>query len=205
MMRKNNLKKIMQQHIEKQSLSDEQLQSLLNIKKTESNEKAEKMTASNFRISIAAAFILLIGNVFYFNFMNNTSLDELIGNEVAKNHIKLKPLEVQTSSLQVIRNYFTELDFIPINSELLTSSGKKLIGGRYCSIQGVTAAQLRLKDEKTGQIQSLYQTVYDPKVFSGLPELNNNGKPVTVYSKGLAIDIWVEQGLLFALTRENNK
>ena len=82
---------------------------------------------------------------------------------------------------------------------------KSLIGGRYCSIQGVRAAQLRLKDSKTGQIQSLYQAVYDAKVFSGLPELKEKQKPVTVYSKGLAVDIWVEKGLLFALTKETNK
>jgi len=205
MKHKDNLKNVMREHIEKHSLSDVQLESLLQIKKSESNEKTRIMAGSNLWILLTAVFVLAIGNVFYFNFTNDLSLDEQIGNEVAKNHIKLKPLEVQTSSLQVIRKYFTELDFIPIDSEILKSSGKKLIGGRYCSIQGVTAAQLRIKDDKTGQIQSLYQTVYDPKVFSGLPELNKNGKPVTVYSKGLAVDIWVEKGLLFALTRENNK
>ena len=142
---------------------------------------------------------------FYFINSPQHALDERIGNEVAKNHIKLKPLEISTSSIQVIRNYFTELDFSPIESSLLKDTGKVLLGGRYCSIQGITAAQLRLKDEKTGQVQSLYQTLYDPKVFSGLPVLDKDNQPVTVYSKGLEVEIWVEKGLLFALTKENHK
>lgn len=99
----------------------------------------------------------------------------------------------------------TKLDFMPVESALLKGSTKSLIGGRYCSIQGITAAQLRLKDNETGQVQSLYQTVYDKKVFYDLPVLKEKQKPITVYSKGLAVDIWVEKGILFALTRDSNK
>lgn len=54
-------------------------------------------------------------------------------------------------------------------------------------------------------IQSLYQTIYDEKVFYDLPLLKEGQKPITVYSKGLAVDIWIEKGLLFALTRDVNK
>ena len=54
------------------------------------------------------------------------------------------------------------------------------------------------------QVQSLYQTIYDPKIFYDLPQFKENKKLITVYSKGLAVDIWVEKGLLFALTKEVN-
>jgi len=50
----------------------------------------------------------------------------------------------------------------------------------------------------------LYQTVYYKKVFYDLPVLKENQKPITVYSKGLAVDIWVEKGILFALTRDSS-
>lgn len=205
MMKKNNLKNVMREHVEKKSLTSKQLDSLLDIK----NEKIVKPSRYFNRpyrwATVAAMFIVVISNVLYFGMFPQLALDQRIGSEVAKNHINLKPLEIQTSSIQAIRNFLTELEFSPIESTLLKGGSKSLIGARYCSIQGITAAQLRLKDSKTGQVQSLYQTVYDPKVFTGLPELKENEKPVTVYSKGLAVDIWVEKGLLFALTRETNK
>ena len=80
------------------------------------------------------------------------------------------PLEIETSSIQDIRDYFTQLDFLPIESGIVQKNTKELLGGRYCSIQGVTATQLRLKDKSSGQVQTLYQTVYKPDVFSGLPD-----------------------------------
>ena len=202
-MKQGNLKKVMREYIEKVSLSDDQLESLLQLQK---GKVENKHSAMQYRwIAVAAVFFVAIGNLFYFVSSPQLALDQRIGSEVAKNHINLKPLEIQTSSIQEIRGFLTQLDFLPIESVLLKGGTKNLIGGRYCSIQGVIAAQLRLKDSKTGQIQSLYQTVYDKKVFSDLPELKENQKPITVYSKGLAVDIWVEKGLLFALTREINK
>lgn len=199
----------MREHIEKQSLSENQLKSLLQLQ--QDNVKIEKTNFVNqYRwLAFTAVFFVALGNVFYFSmspeFDHELALDQRIGSEVAKNHINLKPLEIQTSSMQTIRNFLTELDFMPVESSLLIGTSKNLIGGRYCSIQGVTAAQLRLKDRKTGQIQSLYQTVYDKKIFSDLPQIKENQKPVTIYSKGLAVDIWVEKGILFALTKEVNK
>lgn len=202
-MRKDNLKNVMRKHIEKKSLTDEQLASLMQIQKI---GKPKRYFSSSYRwATIAAVFVVVISNLLYFGMSPDLPLDQRIGSEVAKNHINLKPLEIQTSSIQDIRNFLTELGFSPIESALLKGGTKSLIGGRYCSIQGVTAAQLRLKDSQTGQVQSLYQTVYDPNIFSNLPRLEENQKPITVYSKGLAVDIWVEKGLLFALTKETNK
>lgn len=201
-MKKGNLKNVMHDFVEKKSLSDKQLESLMQLQKT----SIKKESNVKYRwVAVAAVFFIMMGNVFYFSMSPELALEQRIGSEVAKNHINLKPLEIQTSSMKAIRGFLTELDFSPVESILLKSSSKSLIGGRYCSIQGVTAAQLRLRDNETGQIQSLYQTVYDKDVFYDLPLLKENQKPVTVYSKGLAVDIWVEKGILFALTRETNK
>lgn len=200
-MKKGNLKKIIQEHVEKKSLSDNQLDSLMKLQK----QKKKKPLLPTRWVAVAAVLFIAVSNVFYFGLPSNLELDQRIGSEVAKNHINLKPLEIQTSSIREVGQFLTELGFVPVESSLLKGSTKILIGGRYCSIQGITAAQLRLRDSKTGQIQSLYQTIYDEKVFSGLPLLKENQKPITVYSKGLAVDIWVEKGILFALTHEADK
>lgn len=199
-MKKGNLKYIVREHIEEKSLSDNQLNSLMELQ----NKQHKKSIIPTRWLAVAAVLLLAVSNIFYFDFSSNLKLDQRIGREVAKNHINLKPLEIQTSSIREIGQFLTELDFVPVESSLLKGT-KNLIGGRYCSIQGVTAAQLRLKDRKSGQIQSLYQTVYDEKKFPGLPLLKEDQKPVTVYSKGLAVDIWVEKGILFALTHDINK
>ena len=201
-MKKGNLKNVMYDFVENKSLSNNQLESLMQLQQT----SIKKESNGKYRwVAVAAVFFIMMGNVFYFSMSPELALEQRIGSEVAKNHINLKPLEIQTSSMKAIRDFLTELDFSPVESILLKGSSKSLIGGRYCSIQGVTAAQLRLRDSETGQIQSLYQTVYDKDVFYDLPLLKENQKPVTVYSKGLAVDIWVEKGILFALTRETNK
>lgn len=204
-MKKGNLKKIMHEHIESKTLSDEKLESLLQLQTGDVKKENQYSNVPSRWLAVAAVVFFAVGNLFYFALTPELALEQRIGDEVAKNHINLKPLEIQTSSISSLRAFLSELDFLPVESVLLKGSSKTLIGGRYCSIQGVTAAQLRLKDSKTGQVQSLYQTIYDKKVFYDLPELKENQKPITIYSKGLAVDIWVEKGLLFALTRENNK
>ena len=204
-MKKGNLKKIMHEHIESKTLTDEKLESLLQLQKGDVKKETQYSNVPSRWLAVAAVVFFAVGNLFYFALTPELALEQRIGDEVAKNHINLKPLEIQTSSISSLRAFLSELDFLPAESVLLKGSSKRLIGGRYCSIQGVTAAQLRLKDSKTGQVQSLYQTIYDKKVFYDLPELKENQKPITIYSKGLAVDIWVEKGLLFALTHENNK
>jgi hypothetical protein len=125
-------------------------------------------------------------------------MTERIALEVAHNHIKLKPLDVETDSMDGIRHYFTELEFVPAESTLLANADLKLLGGRYCSIQSVPAAQLRITSPDGDHLQTLYQTEYRKDVFGTLPVLENGDAPVTVNVKGITVRIWVEKGLLFA-------
>ena len=135
---------------------------------------------------------------------------ERIALEMARNHIKLKPLDVETDNTEDIRGYFTDLEFVPVESSLLASADLELMGGRYCSIQSVPAAQLRITVPYSNRLQTLYQTEYRKDVFGPLPVLENGHAPVAVNVnvnvnvnvKGITVRIWVEKGLLFALTDE---
>jgi len=129
-------------------------------------------------------------------------MTERIALEVARNHIKLKPLDVETDSMEGIRHYFTDLEFVPAESSLLAGADLELVGGRYCSIQSVPAAQLRITVPYSNRQQTLYQTEYQKDVFGPLPVLERGHAPVTVNVKGITVRIWVEKGLLFALTDE---
>ena len=80
-----------------------------------------------------------------------------------------------------------------------------LAAGRYCSIQSVPAAQLRITSPDSNQLQTLSctQTEYRKDIFGTLPVLENGDTPVTVNVKGITVRIWVEKGLLFAQARSD--
>jgi hypothetical protein len=48
-------------------------------------------------------------------------------------------------------------------------------------------------------VQSLYETQYDKKVFKDFPKAEEGSVPLTVYVKGMKVDMWVEKDILFAL------
>ncbi len=124
------------------------------------------------------------------------SLPEKIAREVARNHLKMKPMELESSSMTEVGHFFTRLDFNPITSQVFPIGEDRLLGGRYCSIQGITAAQLRYRDAQ-GQPVTLYETAYDPQQFSTLPDVDKGGQPLVLYAKGLKMAIWVEKDVLF--------
>lgn len=128
------------------------------------------------------------------------SMVQLIANEVVKNHLNLKPLEVHTNQLNSLIHYFTQLDFILRPSREVNNFQDSLIGGRYCSLQGITAAQLRLKLPSDTRANTLYQTEYRKAVFGPLPDIDKNQQPQVLWSKGIKVRIWVEKGVLFVVT-----
>ncbi|MDJ0740636.1 MAG: hypothetical protein QNJ91_13045 [Gammaproteobacteria bacterium] len=124
-----------------------------------------------------------------------------IAEEVAVQHLKRRPLEVRGATIAAVEDYFDELGFRLLDS-LRAAPGAELLGGRYCSVQGVIAAQLRRRDA-AGRTQSLFQAPYDAARFGPLPDVGNGEAPRTLQVRGLNVDLWVERGLLFALTRES--
>lgn len=199
---KRSLKHSVQQHLDKKSLSSRQLNQLL-IMQTQDTKPNSKPYFSAYKIpAIASVLILSIGLNFYFTntaYFSTQSIEQRIATEVAGNHLKLKPLEVSVNTIQDITDYFKLLDFSPISPALHPLSKQSLLGGRYCSIQGVTALQLRVINNETHKVQSLYETQYDKQVFKNFPNLAKGSPPLSIYVKGVKVEMWVEKDLLFAL------
>lgn len=128
------------------------------------------------------------------------SMVQLIASEVVKNHLNLKPLEVHTNNIDGLIHYFTQLDFLLRPSREVSDFKDSLLGGRYCSLQGITAAQLRLKTPTSRTANTLYQTEYRKAVFGPLPDIDQNQRPLVAWAKGIKVRIWVEKGVLFAVT-----
>jgi len=197
------LKQAVRNHFEQRSLSKDRLESLQKVhapRPTDRRSIVRPLIAASMAAAIAAFLFTTL--LFPPGSMDSIPMTERIALEVARNHIKLKPLDVETDSMDGIRRYFTDLEFAPVQSTLLASADLELVGGRYCSIQSVPAAQLRIKVPYSNRLQTLYQTEYRQEVFGTLPVIENGHAPVVVNVKGITIHIWVEKGLLFALTSE---
>jgi hypothetical protein len=200
------LKQVVRQHFEQRALSTDQLERLEALMAVNAPRPAGRRLIAKSLIGwpAAAAIAALLAVIMLLppGPVDEVPMTYRIAMEVARNHIKLKPLDVETDNMDGIRRYFTDLEFSPVKSQLLASSNLQLLGGRYCSIQSVPAAQLRVSAPDKHGLKTLYQSEYRKDVFGPLPVLENGGIPVEVNVKGITVRIWVEKGLLFALTEE---
>ncbi|PCI44208.1 MAG: hypothetical protein COB51_10515 [Moraxellaceae bacterium] len=202
---KQRFKKSAKDFFEQQQLSDDSLNAFEDMLVKETPITAVETVSVKTRTlkyyALAASIALMVAvGLFYLPGANNLSLD--IANEVAKNHIKMKPLEVKTQSLSELRQYFTALDFSVTRSDVFGLNLNAMLGARYCSIQGITAAQLRFVNEADSNV-TLYQVPYDAEPFGGLPIAEPGDSPKTIYVRGLKISMWVEKGLLMVTAEES--
>lgn len=204
-----SVKDAAKQFFNEQSLSDEGLQKILALSQTENRHvdsttqhSSNKTTKWWVRYGLAASLLVIS---FWFglkgiNQYQQAHRIELIVAEVVKNHSNLKPLEVNSSNFLQVVNYFDQLAFLPSITQLTLVNdqlGQQLLGGRYCSIQGFTAAQLRMEN-KIGQFSTLFQTE-DAEEFSMIPDLHLESNPVVRFNKGYQVSLWREKGLLMVL------
>ena len=194
--------------VERRSLSEERLRFLESMQGSACASASGWMRGRPHRAGLLAAalflFLLIPGLTWWSSFPDREGMDlpGRVADEVAANHLELKPLEVETREIAGIRDYFAQLDFLPVDTRLPAIAGLELLGGRYCSIQGMTAAQLRLRSPGGAPLQTLYQVRYDPQRQGVIPRLGKGEPPLEIDARGLEVRLWMERGILFALVRE---
>ena len=206
---KTSLKKATKEHFEQQTLSQAQLSLFENIlkegsdndlsKATNTPDKKETRVRFSFHqwLSIAAMLILTISSLLFLN-PPQSQHGLIIAKEVIANHIRQRPLEVNSDNFEVVGAYFTQLNFNLTQSNLMANnSGITILGGRYCSIQSEIAAQIRYQD-KAGNAHTLYQVKYDPDLFDDVLNMQEKQQPAVYDVDGFKVSIWVEKGLLMA-------
>lgn len=215
---KKSLKHAIQDKLETITLDEKQLNQLAEMQSSQQSivktSKAKNDNKPRFWLGTALAALVISMSLFtYFSIQPSSSeMIQRIANEVAQNHLKMKPMEVKTANMSELQHYFTKLDFLPQPSQQLSQqlaqqlshnseNEIQLAGGRYCSIQSSTAAQLRYKN-KQGAYVTLFETPYDPKLFKQIPNLDKGEEPITTYSRGIKVKLWVERGLLMVSTEK---
>jgi len=109
-------------------------------------------------LAFAASFLLaIVISQTYFFTRSTTETTELVLAEIAMNHNKRLNVEYPYQEFQKLQVAMDRLDFKL--TPMIDLPGKfSLLGGRYCSIQGKLAAQLKVKDIDSGNIATLYVT-----------------------------------------------
>ena len=117
---------------------------------------------------------------------------DAIAAEIALNHSKNLAIEFPAKGYAELREQMDKLDFTLRPPGLPGLRGLRIVGGRYCSIQGHLAAQIKLEDD-AGRRVTLYQTRFADG-FAGLPEGDRE-------LEGLRIRIWRDGDLLLGIAR----
>lgn len=208
------LKSALQQQLAAERLDGEQLQQLMQLQcelSPANNDAAEthvKASRRRFYRPALLASLLLLGllTLLWQPLMHSGGDGRAreIAMEVVNNHLKLKPLDVKTQSMAEIQGFFTQLDFLPQSSRVLQQqfllADTSMLGGRYCSIKGVTAAQLRYRLSGDAEaVSTLYQVGYDAELFGALPRADLGEPPRQLTLKGLTVSMWLERDLLMVL------
>ncbi len=124
----------------------------------------------------------------------DAGLVRLVTEEIALNHRKRLRVEWPAGRVEELAGQMPKLDFAPRWPAALNDSGWELSGGRYCSVGGRIAAQLRLHAEGSGDEATLYAF----RAAEPFAELADGERSVD----GTRVRLWREGGLIFGLATE---
>ena len=199
----NDLDKEIKTHYQQQRLSDSALDRIITLGEAAKHDKSRayftKLKTANWRtVSAMFAASIIFGITFGITFglsggQNNAlqaSVTQLVLEEIAMNHNKRLAVEYPIDKYEPLRTAMARLDFGLSRPDSLPEN-YRLIGGRYCSIQGKIAAQLKVKDVNNGQIATLYITPMTQRLM----ELSTQQS----VQDNVDIQLWQADNLLYGL------
>lgn len=153
-------------------------------------QSVEELEAEKDNISISrrklymftsAAALLFTFVLMVQHFMLHRDIAQLVFAEIAMNHNKHQQPEFVISNYSELGQSMQRINFTLMPPKIIQAS-YDLLGGRYCSIRGNIAAQLKIKDKRTGKVATLYIT-----------QLNRDLEKITPHSTTIDhtdIQIW---------------
>lgn len=142
------------------------------------------------RYPVAAALVIITIAITT-PFLGGGNILNQVVDEVAYNHNKQMTMEIETANLDEITSYLSKLGFALIGSHELSTIEWEILGGRYCSIQGKLAAQLKVRNREDNRTYTFYQALM-PQQMANIGQVEN-------YVDGVKVVLWQEQGLLLGL------
>lgn len=137
---------------------------------------------------LASALFLLV-SLWVHDSSNDSERLQRTVREVAMNHTTRLEPEYHGETPAMLDNSMQQLPFALVLPKSVDDA-YELIGSRYCSIAGVLAAHVRLRNRGSGKPMSLFVT-------SNSVELKHIGSQQTIH-EGVDVEFWREGGLFFA-------
>lgn len=158
------------------------------------NEMGRTRHSVSYLIPIAAVILLTIGIGLWLHISTDSNLTHQVVTEIEDNHRQHGALMVKSDQYGIVQNALSELDFPfqPRRDNLVRDF--LLIGGKYCTIQGSRAAQLKLSRRDSGIIHTLYVFPMADKA-KGL-------KPGIYETDGIQVELWIDRTLVYGLARD---
>ena len=169
------------EYYQKQTLPEE------NLKAMQPPEDTPHPSQWPWLLPLAAAMVALLAIFLGKSF----SLSQAVAAEIAKNHTAQLAMEISSSDYQEVAAQLDRIAFPLIAPSGEFSRQFTLIGGRYCSIQTELAAQLRVRENATGKMHTLYIIPLTDD-FSALKETKHS-------VKGVKVQLWTEGDRFFGL------
>jgi hypothetical protein len=101
-------------------------------------------------------------------------------------------MEILSPDYSIVQNHLNKLGFKLVSSAKIDSKDWKLIGGRYCNINGKIAAQLKVHNAKTDSEYTFYQAKLSTDDIENITDNEIN-------IDGVKVKLWREKGLLMGL------
>jgi len=137
--------------------------------------------------------VVMVVQFFYYQQSHQSNLTALVLEEIAMNHNKKLDAEYVETRPEILRVAMQRLDF-PLNLPVDVQRDFQLVGGRYCSIQGGLAAQLKVRNRVSGAVSTLYVTELTEKL-ARIREQH-------VLQGSVNIHLWQQQGRFFGLATD---
>ena len=151
---------------------------------------------SIIKSSVASIFLVLVV-LLALPIWVSQPLIQKISEEMTFNHMKSYEPEYFGEHISEVTANMSKLNFGAVWPEKLNPDRWSILGGRYCSVQGQVALQVKVKNRETGEISTLYQSAF-PKSL----KFKGQQKEAVYLSGGHQVDLWREQGNLMGLVRE---
>ncbi len=178
-----------------QTLSDETIDTILESAGAQETAGTPPRSSERVwyaRLAAMAALLVFGFGIFHVWFLERDLTDRVLG-EIAMNHLKELSVEIASADYAIVQDGLDQLDVSILPPEQMRQRFE-LIGGRYCSIEGGLAAQLKLRERESGQVQTLYAT----RMTNALEGI----APQESLHDDVRITLWSEGEVFFALAAD---
>ena len=167
-----DLDDLIQRHYGNQRLDEDVVDSILHRATVEEGnkpvlprevEERRDWTRRQWLHAAVIGAVFLCGGAFVHRLVSQRDTRKILLNELVLHHREALELDAVTDSLEGLQVALEKLPFELRTPEHLVAN-HELLGGRYCSLLGKLAVQLKLRDPATGRIDTLFLTPQTAKL-----------------------------------------